>query len=161
MATLNEIQEALDNNTLDPSTLTRRQRRAIDAAIDQGLITGPKMSEVISKRQSAALDIATMDAAEKNPIGVRLQQKDSAFDGRSEAILAGDLIGSIYPYVSDRKKIFSAAKSKIPGNKYTGLFARTNMFRNMARNLTAKLPGRFKLLGGAMQVLPQELELVL
>jgi hypothetical protein len=52
-----------------------------------------------------------------------------------------------------RKKIFSAAKSKIPGDKYTGLFARTKMFSNMADNLTTKLPGRFKLLGGALKLL--------
>jgi len=37
-------------------------------------------------------------------------------------------IGSITPYVMMRKKIFSAAKSKVPGDKSTGLFARTKMF---------------------------------
>ncbi len=153
MATLKDIQSALDNKTLDPSKLSIKEKQLIDEAIKRGALKGPLMDELTAQRGSAARDVATMDAAEKNPIGVRLQQQDSSLDGRSEAILAGDLIGSIYPYVSDRKKIFSAAKSKIPGDKYTGLFARTNMFRNMATKLTARLPGRFKLLGGAMQVL--------
>ena len=153
MATLKEIQSALDNKTLDPSKLSIKEKQLIDEAIKRGALKGPLMDELTAQRGLAARDVATMDAAEKNPIGVKLQQDDSSLDGRSEAILAGDLIGSIYPYVADRKKIFSAAKSKIPGDKYTGLFARTNMFRNMATKLTAKLPGRFKLLGGAMQVL--------
>jgi len=153
MATLQDIQSALDNKTLNPSNLSIKERQLIDEAIKRGALKGPLMDDLIKQRGSAARDVATMDAAEKNPIGVRLQQQDSALDGRSEAILAGDLIGSIYPYVADRKKIFSAAKSKIPGNKYTGLFARTKMFSNFADKLTTKLPGRFKLLGGAMKLI--------
>jgi len=148
MATISEIQNAINNNTFDPSKYTRRQRQLIDAAIEKGLLKGPKTSELVKERTSAARDVATMDEAVKNPIGIRLQQTGSSLDGRSEAVLAGDLIGSITPYVSMRKKIFSAAKSKVPGDKSTGLFARTKMFSNFADKLTARLPGRFKLLGG-------------
>ena len=148
MASIKEIQEAIDNNTFDPSKYNSKQRRAIDAAIQKGLITGPSMSQLQNERNVAARDVATMNAAVKNPIGVQLQQQGSSLDGRSEAVLAGDLIGSITPYVAMRKKIFSAAKSKVPGDKSTGLFARTKMFSNFADKLTTRLPGRFKLLGG-------------
>jgi len=148
MASLKDIQDQIDNNTFDPNKLNARQRQAVDEAIKRGLITGPSMSELQSQRAGAARDVATMDEAVKNPIGVRLQQTGSSLDGRSEAVLAGDLIGSITPYVSMRKKIFSAAKSKVPGDKSTGLFARTKMFSNFADKLTTRLPGRFKLLGG-------------
>ena len=148
MASFKDIQDQIDNNTFDPSKLNSRQRQAVDEAIRRGLIKGPSMSELQSKRAGAARDVATMDEAVKNPIGVRLQQTGSSLDGRSEAVLAGDLIGSITPYVSMRKKIFSAAKSKVPGDKSTGLFARTKMFSNFADKLTTRLPGRFKLLGG-------------
>jgi len=48
-------------------------------------------------------------------------------------------IGSITPYVMMRKKIFSAAKSKVPGDKSTGLFARTKMFSNFSDKLTDKI----------------------
>ena len=153
MATLKEIQDAIDNKTFDPRKLNARQRRAIDAAIDQGFLKAPKTNIIIAQRDSAARDEATMQEAVKNPIGVRLQQEGSRLKGRNEAILAGDLIGSIYPYVSDRKKIFSAAKSKIPGNKDTDLFPRSRIFNNFADNLTARLPGRFKLLGGVAKLL--------
>lgn len=148
MASLKDIQDQIDNNTFDPNKLNSRQRQAVDEAIRRGLIKGPSMSELQSKRAGAAKDVATMDEAVKNPIGVRLQQTGSSLDGRSEAVLAGDLIGSITPYVAMRKKIFSAAKSKVPGDKSTGLFARTKMFSNFADKLTTRLPGRFKLLGG-------------
>ena len=53
-----------------------------------------------------------MEAASKDPIGVRLQQEGSALDGRSEAVLAGDLIGSITPYVTRRKKNILRSKIK-------------------------------------------------
>ena len=152
MATLKDIQDAIDNKTFDPSKLSPKQRRLVDEAIKRGAIKGPTTGEITQQRRGAARDVALMEAASKDPIGVRLQQEGSALDGRSEAVLAGDLIGSITPYVTQRKKIFSEAKSKIPGNKYTGLFARTKMFNNFADKLTARLPGRFKLLGGAMKL---------
>lgn len=152
MATLKDIQDAIDNKTFDPSKLSPKQRRLVDEAIKRGAIKGPTTGEITQQRRGAARDVATMEAASKDPIGVRLQQEGSALDGRSEAVLAGDLIGSITPYVTRRKKIFSEAKSKIPGDKYTGLFARTKMFNNFADKLTARLPGRFKLLGGAMKL---------
>ena len=153
MASIKEIQEQINNNTFDPSKLDFKQRQAIDEAIKRGIITGPSMNELQTERAGAAKDAATMNAAVKNPIGVRLQQTGSSLDGRSEAVLAGDLIGSITPYVMMRKKIFSAAKSKVPGDKSTGLFARTKMFSNFSDKLTTKLPGRFKLLGGLTKLL--------
>ena len=153
MATLSQIQDAIDNKTFDPNKLTNRERRAVDEAIRQGLLKGPDTSTIMQERAGAARDVATLQAAEKDPIGVRNQLEDATFKGRNTAILAGDLTGSITPYVLNRKQIFSAAKSKIAGDKYTGLFARTNMFRDMADKLTNRLPGRFKLLGGALKVL--------
>ena len=152
MATLKEIQDAIDNKTFDPNKLSPRERSLVDEAIKRGLIKGPTTGQIATQRRGAASDVALMKAASENPIGVRLQQQDSVLDGRSEAVLAGDLIGSIAPYILRRKKIFSEAKSKIPGDKYTGLFARTKMFNNFADKLTARLPGRFKLLGGAMKL---------
>ena len=41
----------------------------------RGLITGPSMSELENQRAGAARDVATIDEAVKNPIGVRLQQQ--------------------------------------------------------------------------------------
>ena len=87
MATLKDIQDAIDNKTFDPSKLTPKQRRLVDEAIKRGAIKGPTTGEITQQRRGAAQDIALMEAASKNPIGVKLQQEGSALDGRSEAVL--------------------------------------------------------------------------
>ena len=104
MATLKDIQDAIDNKTFDPSKLSPKQRRLVDEAIKRGALKGPTTGEITQQRRGAAQDVALMEATSKDPIGVRLQQEGSALDGRSEAVLAGDLIGSITPYVTRRKK---------------------------------------------------------
>ena len=68
MASLKEIQDQINNNTFDPNKLNARQKKAVDEAIKRGLITGPSMSELQSQRAGAAKDVATIDAAVKNPI---------------------------------------------------------------------------------------------
>jgi hypothetical protein len=159
MATLNEIQKRLDDKTLDPRSLSSEDRRAIDELIKRGALKGPSMSELIDMREDAGRDVSLIEETAKNPIGVKLEQEGSMFKGRSEAILAGDLIGSITPYVMDRKKIFSAAKSKVAGDKNTGLFPRKgNYFKTVGDNMARVLPGRFKLLGGTMRALGNVLD---
>jgi len=159
MATLAEIQKRLDDKTLDPSKLSREDRRAIDELIRRGKLKGPRMSDLEMQRRDVGTDISTIEEASKNPIGVKLQQEGSMLDGRSEAILAGDLIGSITPYVTDRKKIFSAAKSKIAGDKTTGLFPKKGTyFTKVGDTLSRRLPGRFKLLGGTLSLLGRTLD---
>ena len=121
MATLKEIQNAIDNNTFDPSKYTNNEQKSIiDQAIKKGLLTGPTMDELQAKRMGAAKDVATIEEAIKNPIGVQLQQEGSSLDGRSEAVLAGDLIGSIYPYVAMRKKYLVLLNQKYQAIKIQG-----------------------------------------
>jgi hypothetical protein len=95
MATLKDIQDAIDNKTFDPNKLNQREKLLVDEAIKKGFLKGPSVGEIQQQRYGAAKDVATMKAAEENPIGMYLKQQDSILDGRSEAVLAGDLIGSI------------------------------------------------------------------
>ena len=81
MATLQEIETAIQNKTLDPSKLNHRQRNLIDNAIDQGFIKGPKTDVIIQERKGATRDVQTLKAAQENPIGVKLQQEQSKVDG--------------------------------------------------------------------------------
>ena len=67
MATLKEIQDAINNKTFDPSKYDKRTRQVIDAAIDKGLLTGPKTGELMKQRSGAAKDVATIEEAIKNP----------------------------------------------------------------------------------------------
>ena len=86
MATLNEIQKRLDDKTLDPRSLSADDRRAIDELIKRGALKGPSMAELGDMRDDAGRDVSLIEETAKNPIGVKLEQEDSMFKGRSEAI---------------------------------------------------------------------------
>ena len=144
--TLKELQQKLDDKSLDPSKLNRKQRAIIDELIDRGELKGPKMRTLSSQRDRAAKTIADREEFYADPIAKALEAEDSMFKGRPTAELAGDLSGSIAPYAVMRKKIFGAAKNgtlwqRAPGKLLQG-----------ATKVADKLPGRFKLLGGALKL---------
>jgi len=144
--TKEELQKRLDDKSLDPSKLNQRQRQIIDELIDRGELKGPKMSVLGAQRTKAAKDIARAEEFYKDPIAAALDAEDSMFKGRPTAELAGDLSGSIAPYVAMRKKIFGAAKSGNLWQRGPGKFLQG------ATKVADKLPGRFKLLGGALKL---------
>lgn len=144
--TLKELQQRLDDKSLDPSKLNRKQKAIIDELINRGELKGPKMRTLSAQRDKAAKTIADREEFYKDPIAKALETEDSMFKGRPTAELAGDLSGSIAPYVAMRKKIFGAAKNgtlwqRGPGKLLQG-----------ATKVADKLPGRFKLLGGALKL---------
>ena len=139
MATLKELQKKLDDKSLDPK-LSRKQRKIIDELIKRGELKGPSTSELSLQRKKAASDISRRDEFYADPIGAALQAEDSFFKGRPTAELAGDLSGSIAPYVAMRKKIYGAAKSGNLWQKGPGKMLQA------ATKVADKLPGRFKLI---------------
>ena len=147
MATLKELQKKLDDKSLDPSKLSREQRQIIDELIRRGELKGPTMSTLSGQRDEAAQQIARADQFYADPIGSALAAEDSMFKGRPTAELAGDLTGSITPYVLMRKKIFGATKNGTLWQKGPGKMLQA------ATKVADKLPGRFKLIGGALKLL--------
>ena len=147
MATIKELQKKLDDKSLDPSKLNREQRQIIDELIRRGELKGPTMSTLSGQRDEAAQQVARADQFYADPIGSALKAEDSMFKGRPTAELAGDLTGSIAPYVVMRKKIFGAAKNGTLWQKGPGKFL------SSATKVADKLPGRFKILGGALKLL--------
>jgi len=145
--TLKELQKKLDDKSLNPNELSREQRAIIDELIKRGELKGPTMRELTLKRDKAAKDIARADQFYADPIGSALEAEDSMFKGRPTAELAGDLSGSIAPYVVMRKKIFGAAKNGTLWQKGPGKFLQS------ATKVADRLPGRFKILGGALKLL--------
>tara|TARA_R100001480_G_scaffold111926_1_gene112942 strand:- start:1711 stop:4755 length:3045 start_codon:yes stop_codon:yes gene_type:complete len=144
--TLQELQKKLDDKSLNPSELSRDQRAIIDELIERGELKGPKTRELSLQRNKAAEDIARADEFYADPIGQALEAEDSFFKGRPTAELAGDLSGSIAPYVVMRKKIFGATKNGTLWQKGPGKFLQS------ASKVADKLPGRFKLIGGALKL---------
>ena len=137
MATLKELQDAINDRSLDPRKLSREQRQIIDELIRRGDLTGPTTSDLTSQRDLAAKEIARRD---------EFFAEDSPFKGRPTAELAGDLSGSIAPYIAMRKKIYGAAVSGNLWQKGPGKFLQS------AIKVADRLPGRFKLLGGALKL---------
>ena len=150
MATsLKALQKSLDERSLDPSRLSKEQRRIIDTLIERGELKGPTMGELQSQRNFAAKDIARKEEYLKDPIAAALAAEDNPYfiKGRPTAELAGDLSGSIAPYLLMRKKIYGAAKSGNLWQKGPGFF------KKAADKLADKMPGRLKLFGGALKLL--------
>jgi hypothetical protein len=147
MATIEQLQESLDNRSLDPNTLSPKQRKIIDELIRRKKLTGPTMSELSSQRDTAAKKIASEQEYYKDPIATALAAEDSFFKGRPTAVFAGDITGSIVPYITMREQIYGAAKSGNLWKKGPGKMAK------VADAVTQRLPGRLKLLGGAFKLL--------
>ena len=147
MATIEQLQEQLDNRSLDPNTLSPKQRKIIDELIRRKKLTGPTMSDLATQRTEVADQLAKEEEFRQDPIATALAAEDSFFKGRPTAVFAGDITGSIAPYLSMREKIYGAAKSGNPWKKGPGKMAQ------VAGSLADRLPGRLKLLGGAFKLL--------
>ena len=144
---VDNLQKQLDDKSLNPSELSKEQRAIIDELIKRGDLKGPSTGELALQREQAAEEIARADQFYADPIGSALAAEDSMFKGRPTAELAGDLSGSIAPYVVMRKKIFGAAKNGTLWQKGPGKFLQA------ATKVADKLPGRFKILGGALKLI--------
>jgi len=141
MATLEQLQKQLDDRTLVPSELTRKQRDIIDTLIERGDLKGPTTGMIQAERDKVASDIADERTFTKDPL------KAGTGVGQPTYELVGDIAGSIYPYVSMRKKIFGAAQSGNLWQKGPGYVLQK------ATKVADRLPGRFKFFGGALKLL--------
>ena len=139
MSTLDTLQKKLDDRTLNPGEFNAEQRAIIDALIDSGRLKGPKMRELSDMREGATQEIVSEREFLQDPL------KAATNVGQPTYELVGDITGSIYPYVSNRKKIFNAAKKGELFGKGPGFFAQ------QAVKIADRLPGRFKLFGGAIR----------
>lgn len=119
MATLRELQKQLDDKSLDPSKLSRKQRLILDELIKRGDLKGPSMREVQAERGKAAQSIAREKSFYADPIAAALDAEDNPYfiKGRSTAELAGDVSASIAPYAAMRKKFMVLLNRVIFGKK--------------------------------------------
>jgi len=139
MSTLQELQKKLDDRTLNPDELTKEQKGIVNELIKRGDLKGPTIEELTEMRLGAAEEVASEKEFLQDPL------KAATDVGQPTYELVGDITGSIFPYVYNRKKIFRAAKDGTLLGKGPGFFAQ------QAVKLADKLPGRFKLFGGAIR----------
>ena len=143
---LDELQKLLDERKINPKSLNKEQRNIIDELINRVDLKGPTMSELSELRGAAARKLARQDEFRLDPIAA------SGKPGQATYELVGDLLGSVYPYIANREKIFGAAKSGKLWNRGPGPLI------GAATKLADKLPGRFKFLGGALRGLARVID---
>jgi|TARA_Y100000114_G_scaffold122904_1_gene118335 hypothetical protein len=136
---IENLQKQLDDKTLNPENLTNEQKSIIDELIRRKKLKGPTTQQLTEMRKGAREDIVSEKEFLQQPL------KASTGVGSPTYELAGDVAGSIFPYVYNRKEIFKAAKDGMLNNKGTGFFV------EQADKISRALPGRFKLFGGAIR----------
>jgi hypothetical protein len=146
---LKSLQKQLDERTLNPRALNKKQRAIIDELIKRGDLKGPSTGELSNMMDRAAQNIARREEFYADPIAAALAAEDNPYflSGRPSAELAGDISGSIAPYLTMKNKIYGAAKSGNLWQKGPGVLTKA------ATKLSNNLPGRLKLLGGAFKLL--------
>lgn len=138
MSTLDKLQEALDNKTLNTDKLSNEQRIIIDELIRQKKLKGPTTGELSELRGAARRKAARDKEFLQDPLR-------TTGAGQPTYELVGDIGGSIFPYAYNRKKIFRAAKDGQLLGKGPGFLSQ------QAAKIADRLPGRFKLFGGAIR----------
>ena len=136
---INNLQKQLDDKTLNPDNLSNEQKAIVDELIRRKKLKGPTIGELTQMREGAREDIVSEREFLQDPL------KAATGVGQPTYELAGDIAGSIFPYVYNRKKIFRAAKEGNLLGKGPGFFAKS------AEKVAAALPGRFKLFGGVVR----------
>ena len=123
---LESLQQKLDTNSLNPREYNTEQLSTIDNLIEQGVLKGPRMSDIVQNFNTTAETLAEEKEFAKDPLAVALKDK-SIFQGeltgliptRPGAELVGDLTGSLLPYIRNKDvlvnslKLPKAAQSKL------------------------------------------------
>jgi len=136
---IDNLQKQLDDKTLNPDNLSDEQKAIVNELIRRKKLKGPTMGQLGEMRDDATQEIVSEKEFLQDPL------KAATGVGQPTYELTGDIAGSIYPYVANRKKIFRAAKDGTLLGKGPGFFARS------AANVADRLPGRFKFFGSALK----------
>tara|TARA_R100000234_G_scaffold109828_2_gene81891 strand:+ start:14067 stop:17372 length:3306 start_codon:yes stop_codon:yes gene_type:complete len=133
MESLEELQNLIDSKALNPANLGNQQLKIMDALFKKGALTGyNNVNEMFEERETARENIK-QDALEKaNPGG------KSNFG----YVIAGDLTGSMVPYILDRKKLMFAARKAKEADNFR--FTQSKMGKFMSLITEKTLGKRFK-----------------
>jgi hypothetical protein len=146
---LESLQNKLDSNTLNPREYNPQQLQTIDGLIEQGVLKGPRVQDIIKQFNETESTIATEKEFAKDPLAVALKDK-SVLSGdylglvptRPGAELMGDLTGSLIPYFRNKDALINSLK--LPKATQSKFFAQKAI--EMSRYLE-KIPR----IGGALK----------
>jgi hypothetical protein len=83
---LESLQKKLDSNTLNPREYDPQQLQTIDGLIEQGVLKGPRVQDIVKQFNETESQIATEKEFAKDPLAVALQDK---------SVLSGDALGLV------------------------------------------------------------------
>jgi hypothetical protein len=112
MAIVDKLQEQINNKSFNPRDFNDEQLTIIDDMLQQGVIKGPRMQEIVTEFEGTAGQLAKEAEFSKDPLGYALKDK-SIMSGELQGLiptragseLIGDLTGSLIPYVRNHKAL--------------------------------------------------------
>ena len=109
-----EIQEAINNNTLMPENLTEGQREAIDLGLQSGVLTGhDSLNDYETFKKRGAEELADQIQRQEETIpGIDLPVVGQSFTDRSGFKAAGSFFGAFGVYGLNRKELLEEVKLK-------------------------------------------------
>lgn len=112
MATLAEIQSAIDGKAFDPRSLSNEQRSAVDDAFKQGILKGyTGIGELEAERDVASEAIAKRKTEQAQPFTTATKGISPFSDEgitRADMEMVGDVGGSLFAYLQDKDKIMNS-----------------------------------------------------
>jgi len=112
MATLQELQTALDKKTFDPSKLSKEQEAAVDYALESGQLKGYKnVAEIKRERKIGAAVVAKEKEKRAQPFTTATEGMVPLTDTgieRKDMELFGDVTGGFAVYLKDSPKVVAS-----------------------------------------------------
>lgn len=126
---IGSLQQKINNQSFNPGEYSNEQLQVIDGLLEQGVLKGPRMGEILRTFSETQKTIAKEKEFAKDPLAVALEGK-SIFQGeltgliptRPGAEFIGDITGSLIPYIRNRDLLVSSLSK--PNSAQGSLFTR-------------------------------------
>jgi hypothetical protein len=112
---IGSLQNKLNNQSFNPGEYSNEQLQVIDGLLEQGVLKGPRMGEIVQTFSETQRTIAKEKEFAKDPLAVALEGK-SVFKGdvtgliptRPGAEFVGDITGSLIPYIRNKDLLINS-----------------------------------------------------
>ena len=126
---IGSLQNKLNNQSFNPQEYSNEQLQVIDGLLEQGVLKGPRMGEIVKTFSETQRTIAKEKEFAKDPLAVALEGK-SVFEGeltgliptRPGAEFVGDITGSLIPYIRNKDLLVNSLSK--PNSAQGTLFTR-------------------------------------
>jgi len=112
---IGSLQNKLNNQSFNPNDYSNEQLQIIDGLLEQGVLKGPRMGEIIQTFSETQRTIAREKEFAKDPLAVALKDKSilkgdltGLIPTRPGAEFMGDITGSLIPYFRNKDLLISS-----------------------------------------------------